>query len=352
MARICVLNNYPIEKMWHRARAGLAPRQHIWGVDALAERGDAVDFAPFHEPSERNALDRLGVHSRGLLGHLDQEAYAIRRILKTDLFYCADQNGLAGLSLMRRVLPRVRLVSVIHHPVRRTPRLAAAARHDTLVCLSPALCSDLDRDLPRRRRPKLAHLPWGPDLGDPVYRSSGEHAGVVSAGKSNRDLVTLSEALRRTNAPGLVYDLARRLSTPPNRFVKVVHPGDLERADPDSPGGYLAHHVIADTAAAAIVAIPVTHTGRLTGLTEAADALALGKPIVATRSAYFPFDIEAEGCGIWVEPHDADGWARAIGDLMSDPAARAEMGAAGRRFAERAWNYTAFCNGLCELIPS
>jgi len=80
------------------------------------------------------------------------------------------------------------------------------------------------------------------------------------------------------------------------------------------------------------------------------DALALAKPVIATRSPYFPFDIEAIGCGIWVEPGDADGWARAISKLVSDRGARAEMGTAGRRFAERHWNYERFCEGLLELM--
>jgi hypothetical protein len=31
-------------------------------------------------------------------------------------------------------------------------------------------------------------------------------------------------------------------------------------------------------------------------------ARALGKPVVMSRSPYFPFDIETVGCGIWVEP--------------------------------------------------
>jgi len=88
----------------------------------------------------------------------------------------------------------------------------------------------------------------------------------------------------------------------------------------------------------------------LTGLTEAIDALALAKPIVVTRSRYFPFDVEAVGCGIWIEPHDVDGWARAFGRLLADPGMRAAMGAAGRRFAEHEWNYDTFCRGLSELI--
>lgn len=335
--------------MWELARAGSVPRQHVWGVDALVAEGHVVDLAPFHEASERNLLDRLSSASRALLGHLDQEIYALRRIMSIDVLYCADQAGLAGLALVRKLLPRTRMISVVHHPIDNAVRHAAAARQDVLVCLSTALCTELERDLPSRRA-RIVHVPWGPDLACPLYESRGEDNGVVSAGKSNRDLVTMTMALERTQSAGVVYDLEHQIARPPNDVVRLVHPGDVDGSDPDSVGTYLPKRVIGDIAGASVVAIPVRDPRRLTGLTEAVDALALAKPIIATKSSYFPFDIEAIGCGIWVEAGDVDGWTRAVGQLLSDTDARLEMGAAGRRFAERNWNYEAFCGGLSELI--
>jgi glycosyltransferase involved in cell wall biosynthesis len=351
LATVCALNNYSLEKMWERARSGAMPGQHVWGVDALAERGHTIVFAPFHEPSDGNRLDHLGRRGRGLLGHLDQEAYAARRIRGLDALYCADQMGLSGLALIRAVLPKTRFISVVHHPVGHAARQAALARHDALVCLSPAIAGELERALPQTR-PRIVHLPWGPDLASPLYRPMGDSNGVVSAGKSNRDLATLAGALARTGTPGVVYDLERRLARPPNDAVRLVHPGQPDGVDPESPDGYLPARTLAETAAASVVAIPVLDPGRLTGLTEAVDALAMAKPIVATRSPYFPFDIEDIGCGIWVDPGDGDGWARALRRLTADPHARAEMGAAGRRFAEREWNYEIFSRGLSALIDS
>ena len=351
MATVCALNNYSLEQMWERARSGAMPSQHVWGVDALAARGHALEFAPFHEPGDGNRLERLSLRSRGLLGHLDQEAYAARRLRRLDALYCADQMGLSGLAMIRTVLPRARFVSVVHHPVGHAARRAALARHDVLVCLSPAIQAELERALsPMRSRPEIVHLPWGPDLASPLYRPAGDTNGVVSVGKSNRDLPTLAQALARTGCTGVVYDLEQRLTQPPNDAVRVVHPGQSVGGDPNSPGGYLPARTIAETAAASIVAIPVLDPGRLTGLTEAVDALAMAKPIVATRSPYFPFDIEAIGCGIWVDPGDVDGWTRALDRLTGDAPARIQMGVAGRRFAEREWNYEAFCRGLSELI--
>lgn len=350
VARICALNNYPLAKMWELARHGSMPRQHLWGVDALAAAGHSVDIAPFHEPHDNNLLDGISSRGRRLLGHLDQEAYAVRRIRNVDAVYCADQTGLAGLALARRALPSVRLVSVVHHPVHNAVRRAACARHDVLVCLSEALAEELRRDLPRSRA-HIVHLPWGPDLAWPVYRARGEEHGVVSAGKANRDLKTLARALEISGARALVYDLAREVPEQPNPEVRLIAPGDADRVDPDAPGQYLAARSVTDTSAAAVVAVPIRDPNRLTGLTEVADAMALGKPVIATRSPYFPFDIQSIGCGIWVEVGDENGWARAISELMSDSAARVEMGAAGRRFAERDWNYERFCEGLGELIP-
>ena len=349
MARICALNNYPLMKMWELARRDAIPRQHLWGVDALAEHGDNVGIAPFHEPHERRLLDRLSSRSRRLLGHIDQEAYALRRLAASDVLYCADQIGLSGLALARGVLPAVRFVSVVHHPVHNVLRATALARQDVLVCLSDTLASELRRELPRRRA-HVVHLPWGPDLSWSLYRSRGDENGVVSAGKSNRDLRTLARALEISGAPGIVYDLARELPAPPNPAVRLVGPGDMNGIDPDAPAQYLAARVLDDVAAASVVAVPVRDPSRLTGLTEVADALALGKPVIASRSPYFPFDIEQIGCGIWVEPEDVDGWARAISELLTDAEARARMGGAGRRFAELQWNYKRFCDGLCGLI--
>lgn len=351
MPRICALNNYPLAKMWELAHQESMPRQHLWGIDALAAAGHSVDIAPFHEPHERNALDRISARGSRLLGHLDQEAYAVRRLRRLDVLYCADQTGLAGLALVRGAVPAVRLVSVVHHPVHNALRRAALARHDVVVCLSEALASELRHGLSSSRA-HIVHLPWGPDLGWRVYRSLGEDKGVVSAGKANRDLGALARALEIAGAPALVYDLARELPAPRKPQVRLVVPGDLDRVDPDAPGQYLAARSVSDTAAAAVVAVPIRDPNRLTGLTEVADAIALGKPVIMTRSPYFPFDIEAIGCGIWVEVGDVNGWALAIAELMSDPDRRVAMGLAGRRFAERDWNYARFCDGLCELIQT
>jgi glycosyltransferase involved in cell wall biosynthesis len=100
---------------------------------------------------------------------------------------------------------------------------------------------------------------------------------------------------------------------------------------------------------AGIVAIPISNPNRLSGLTELNDALAFGKPVVITRSPYLPIDVEKIGCGRSVEPGDVVGWVEALRSLR-DPQTRADMGAAGKRFAEDRWNYDSFCDAIDATI--
>ena len=57
-----------------------------------------------------------------------------------------------------------------------------------------------------------------------------------------------------------------------------------------------------------------------TGLTCIMTALSLGKPIVAVRNPYWPFDLEAMGVGIYVRPHHPDDVVKAIDRIDHDPA--------------------------------
>src|SRR5581483_5507805 len=70
--------------------------------------------------------------------------------------------------------------------------------------------------------------------------------------------------------------------------------------------------------------------------TSILDAMACGRAVVATRAGGIPEIVEHGATGLLVEPRDPPALARAILELMRDPARRARMGAAGEaRVAER-----------------
>ena len=342
--RICCLNNYPLDKMVRSAHEGLVPGQHGWGLQHLRNSPHEVLVAPFREADDQRLLGTLSSRSRYLLGQLDQERWALRQ--RSDLLYAADQQSLAGIALARHLVARgARMISVVHHPLRgqgTRMRLAAIKAHDAVLSLTEPVCRDLAEAGVTAR-----FAPWGPDLSSELYAKSHDGGFAISTGKSNRDLPVLVRALAETGFPGRVFDLNATVDSPPQNVV-LVRPGGVG-TDPVTRNGYLPHSVLDMTRESAFVAIPTADPNRLAGLTEINDALALGKPIVVTKSPYTPVDVEAIGCGFAVAAGDVDGWIAAI-NCLRDPEVRSEMGARGRRYAERQWNYEMFGAALLDLV--
>jgi glycosyltransferase involved in cell wall biosynthesis len=138
--------------------------------------------------------------------------------------------------------------------------------------------------------------------------------------------------------------------------LAVVGDGDLraelERlaqgaAAPVSFVGNLDHSFVSDAFAAAdVVAIPsiVTARGNVDGLpTTLLEALATGRPVVASAVGGIP-EVVADGSnGILVAPGDVGALAAALAELRDDDALRDRLGREARRRAvnELDWNETA-----------
>jgi glycosyltransferase involved in cell wall biosynthesis len=85
---------------------------------------------------------------------------------------------------------------------------------------------------------------------------------------------------------------------------------------------------------AALVVVPSRHEGF--GL-PAAEAMACGTPVVAAAAGSLPEVVRAGGGGILVEPGSPQALAKGVATLLEQPAARAELGARGRRGVEAAY---------------
>ncbi len=84
-------------------------------------------------------------------------------------------------------------------------------------------------------------------------------------------------------------------------------------------------------AAADLVVVPSINEGMGRVLVE---AMALGRPVVATRIGGIPAVVADGESGLLVPPDDPPALARAVGELLQDPGLRQRMGEAGRRRAD------------------
>jgi glycosyltransferase involved in cell wall biosynthesis len=209
---------------------------------------------------------------------------------------------------------------------------SCAAGFDHVICLTRRAFQQMREVMPDHR---LSQAGMGPDLAWAGYR--GEDRGaVVSTGRTHRDLALLAEASVRVGAP-LVLHATVPGPPSPDRTEKVGAPYS---------------DVMDDLRAASVIAIPLTRTDGCFGITELNDALALGKPVVMTRNPHIDVDIEAVGCGRWVDRGDLDGWVDCLAELQADPDLRQQMGAHGRSWAEENWNHRAFGRTLCDAVTA
>jgi hypothetical protein len=348
--RVVYSHNYSAAGIRAQVEAGRYPVQHMYGTQAFEPAGHEL-LTTDHRGD--HALSRLSARALRLrAGDLRDEWVIVGLRPRADLVLAGEPLHVAGLARLRRRrrmgLPA--LVGVFHQPAPLVPWWRHVVEgFDAVVCLSTHVRDQLVRDHGRDPRTTVA-LPWGPDLSTDVYPPTAPGDLVVAAGKTGRDFTTLVHALRRRPVPAQLWTTPDSLpELPPGVEVRAPH------TIPDDPGAaqQFAWVQARDAiASAAVVAIPLADTNRLVGLSELADALALGRPVVMTRSPFIDVDIDAVGCGRVVEHGDVDGWAQALDELMGDPELRAEMGRAGRRYVESSWNADLFGRGVLRLAET
>lgn len=346
MQRVLFTNNYPMDLARAGAQRGISPRHHLWGSDALEASGMLVDYIPGDGAGMLRRATRL---TGRRFGDLDVQLSVFRRRRTATAVYAANEGDLRLLAALRRGgLLKLPLFVLFHHLP--NPRQGVWIRGvDVALCLSNRVSQGLRRlGMPATR---IHVLHWGPDLQFAGYAPVGSRPDgpVVSAGKSGRDTAVLLAALRQLStdpAPvrAVVY-------TSPSRAVNETVPDGCRLVTLPWGGHLPLESALADLREASVVAIPLLEQGRgLSGLTELADALALGKPVVMTRSPLLDIDLEAIGCGIWVAPNDTTGWVTALRSLRDDKERCRRMGQAARSFAERDLNYERFCAELQALL--
>ncbi len=148
-------------------------------------------------------------------------------------------------------------------------------------------------------------------------------------------------------APAVLYvgglGPLRGLEVMRTAFARVTTPGArLVLAGPGEPGamppgvealGRVDHSEVPALLAACRVAwIPLQRHGNYDRAvpTKLVEAMAAGRPVVASDLGRMGAMVRAAGCGLVVAPGDPDAHAAAIDRLLADPALAARMGAAGR----------------------
>ncbi len=326
--RVVLSNFLPVRQARRLYEEGTYPSQYLFGAVALEEAGHEVSYAQPGDGRLRPLLDALTRRVGHLIGDLASQISSLRRAREADVLFGAADEVLSGSALLRSLgVLRTPVAAVFHHPPSRSWIGRRAARgYDLVFTLSSESRNAL---IGLGRDPERTILIcWGPQVDFGPYAQPLGHDYVLSCGKSARDLDTLASAAVLADVPALIY-APRGWAAPANaRALRVRH-------FPEMPP---YAKVMEEMANASVVAIPLRSTDRMYGLSELNDAMALGKPVVMTRTPHLDLDLDRLGCGHLMEVGDVEGWRSVLTRLHNDPELRRAMGQKARDFAEREWN--------------
>ncbi len=163
--------------------------------------------------------------------------------------------------------------------------------------------------------------------------------------REHKGIDDLAEAVRLLRRPDVVLAVVGcNLESPIGRRLSGL--GRSVRLVPPIPFGEVPLYL----AAADVVAIPQRSGPDTAGQMPAKvfDAMALARPIVATRVSMIPEALE--GSGLVVEPGDPVGLARGLARLLDDPAEAAALGRKARERCVARYSYAAARPILFRLI--
>jgi glycosyltransferase involved in cell wall biosynthesis len=196
---------------------------------------------------------------------------------------------------------------------------------------------------------RLVHLPFGIDAdffrpGDDPSSASEFDPGrqlVISAGNDrDRDYATLITAVKEVyrRIPTIRFEVATRIPVEVPEEIGVRHVN-------------LPHTRLRNLyRASSVVAIATRPNLHVSGITAILEAMACGRPVVATNTAGMGDYIKHGENGLLVPEGDADAMSNAISELLLDPAMAQTLGIAGRYAVESTFNTAEQARTLAQMV--
>ena len=338
--RVIYLDSYGGASMWEKIKSGDMPPHHLHGCLELVRMGYEVALA---EPLPDFYFYRNPVpHDLRLLKR-------IRCWLGADDIVFCGHNVLYWIPFLKRCgLLRCHVVSLLYA---REP-LNQSRGHTAVVSLTPAGAEHAKKLAPQA---KVANLGWGVDVNFfPKLEYNPEW--FFSCGIANRDFDTLCRAASKCDHPIRVIS--------PGPMAGLLWPSNVTRIDGgrgwlvDKRKAVTPRDLVRDYfphSAGTLIIMkndPTQYTAN--GFTNLIEAMAVGQPVIMTKTGALPgeIDVEKSGCGIFVPPENPDALAEAIDFLGGNPDKAEALGKKGRELVERYYNMERYAKDLHEFFET
>jgi len=338
--RVLHVNSYGGRFVWEQVKKGLLPGHQLLGCIELVRMGYEVALA--------DPLPDFYLHKNPLPHDLRMLRFIRSWLGRDGIVYCGH-NVLYWLPFLNQLgAVRTKIVSMLYA---REP-LKFARAHAGILGLTPAGTAQAQKLAPHA---KVTTIGWGVDLN--FYRKLPYNPEwFLSCGIANRDFRTLSQAAARTTKSIRVVcaGLPKDVEWPKTVTLIDGGPGwNIDKTKKLTVQDLLTQHYPRSAGSLVIMKYdPTEYTAN--GFTNVIEAMAMGQPLIVTRTGALPgeIDVEKAGCGFHVPANDPDALASAIERLANDPQLAQQMGEAGRRLCEKRYNMDRYTADLHEFFNS
>jgi glycosyltransferase involved in cell wall biosynthesis len=320
-----------------------APRGHVFEqLFARRYNESLLDSAP--SDGLFGALPGWARLAREIRRHADEYDVVVTWSERLSLSLMAMDRLLGG------VRPHVAMMYWFSRPSVRAPLLAFADSLQALITWSSV-----------QRKYAIEHLRIAPEkiylinhyVDQLFWRPTDVETDMIcSAGSEMRDYPTLLAALRETNLRCHIASDHVRV----DRFGFARREAAAAFANRASPNVTIGRKPLSDLRAlyarSRFVVVPLEASDADNGVTVILEAMAMGKPVICSRTRGQVDVIEDGVTGLFVPVGDPVALRAAILSLWNDPERANAMGIAARKYVERHHALEAFCRQVKDAIDA
>jgi glycosyltransferase involved in cell wall biosynthesis len=344
--RISIFHPY-LENRRSEIDAGLYPKHHLWGIDAL-ENSNAYDVNIIKN-------DAFKIHGlfevlldktvfKGSFG-VKTELSILKSMKRNDILYSI--GGPPSLSCLYR---KKKIISWVFRPPKKIRKYGFDSYKSKNLKLHSGFCC----------LTKLAEnffsqyafskfIPWCVDtsLFDGISIDQNTNKPFfLASGKTGRDYKTLVNAATLTMADIRIIGPKK---DKPSEIPQNVKWFDSSSNPPDKAIDYpTLKKWYAECVA---VCIPLSGEAVDTcGYTNMLEAMAMRKPVIMTNSGSLHINPKVGNFGNLIHPNDHHGWANSMNELLTNNMKLKSFGEKAREIIERDFKIERFNNDLLNLI--
>ena len=313
-----------------------APSHPLYGALQLPENGVELQIADYHLPKPFSSRIKSALYITPRIIHQARSCDAI---------FSNSYRGLELLMILRRLHLFSKPIFVWQHTAFQQASKTISDRVKTWMLGGIEEFFFFNKEIADEaiKTGKVKNycvIPYGVDVDfyASVAKSEQTHKRLVflSSGIENRDYQTLIDAFSDMPVELEIYTFPSNADHNYSRVLEGVKAPNIHIHILEKSLNPVELRTISSQADCIVIAtLPLPYIYPC-GLTSIVEALALGKPIIATCNPWYGIDIEKEGIGYVV--NSVDEWKNVIQKIIADSSILSSMGEKAYQLAQDAYN--------------